>query len=233
MDWEKALEVASRVTHPIAVAAIALVFAAFAFFLAHRARKPGLTKLLASIVVALGLAPLAAFTFLQSRGIYRVQIVVQLPDQQPASDASLKSSVGGEMKKADGRWELAIPPQVRPADRKVTLYASRADAFQAGNTTIELNDDYYPIAIIQLTSLPPVMIRGMVKDEQGKSVRQAHVSVPGYHDYAVTDLRGNFELPSHAAQGQMISVHAEKGDLVADVSVPAGTTVELVLRRNR
>ncbi len=231
MDWEKALEIASHVTHPTAVVSIALVLASFLFWLVHRAKKTRLAWLLASALIVLGLAPLASFTFLKSRGMYRVRILVQSPDQQPITDATIKTSIGGEIKKAEGTWELDIAPQTRPADRKIMLFAARLEAFQAGTTTVELRDDYYPRATIQLKPLPEVLIRGMVKDEWGRSVRDAKVSVHGYHDVAVTDNMGNFELSAHAAEGQMVGVHAEKGTLVTDVSVPAGVAVDLIVRK--
>jgi hypothetical protein len=94
-----------------------------------------------------------------------------------------------------------------------------------------LADDYYPAATIQLRPLPAVIFRGIVKDEFGRSVAGAHVSISRYQDIATTNEMGNFELPAHAAEGQMVSVHAEKGDLVTDLSVPAGTSAELVLRK--
>jgi len=227
---EKALELASHITHPVTVAAFALVFAAFALGAALKAKKPRLAVILAIAIVVLGLAPLAASTFLQSRGIYRVRVVVLGLDGQPVHDAEV-TTMGGEIKKADGSWELEVPPQTRPADGKVLLFASVKDAFLAGSSTLALSDDYYPRATIQLALLPAVMFRGIVKDELGKSVAGAHVSISGYQDIATTNEMGNFELPAHAAEGQMVSVHAEKGDLVTDLTVPAGATAELVLRK--
>jgi hypothetical protein len=42
---------------------------------------------------------------------------------------------------------------------------------------------------------------------------------------------GNFSLPSHHAEGQLMSVRAEEGGRVADISVIAGKDAQLVLRR--
>ena len=231
--WEEALRIASRLTLPIPVVAVALVFAAFAFWLALRSKKRGIARLLLAVlltIAVLGLAPLAASTYLQSRHTYRVRIIVLGPDKQPVHDAEV-TSMGGEIKKADGSWELEVPPQTRPADGKLSLFASVKNAFLAGSSTIVLANDYYPTATIQLAPLPEVMLRGIVKDEVGRSVAGAHVSISGYQDIATTNAMGNFELPAHAADGQMVSVHAEKGDLVADQTVPAGLTAELVLRK--
>jgi len=73
---EQALKIASHITHPATVAAFALVFASSAFALALRAKKPRIAWVLAAGIIALGLAPLAASTFLQSQGLYRVRVTV-------------------------------------------------------------------------------------------------------------------------------------------------------------
>jgi hypothetical protein len=231
IDWEKMLEVAAHVTHPVAVTAIALVMAGFAFSLVYRARKPYLGGLLASAIVVLGLAPLAASTFLQTRGLYRVRVTVKSPDQQPITDAVVTSSIGGEIKKAEAGWEIDIAPQVLPTNRRVTLYAQRANAYQGGAATVELANDYYPETTIFLTPLLPAVIRGLVRDTLGRSVANARVSVPGYHAFVFTDEMGSFQLSAHAAEGHMVAVHAEKGDLVTDRTVPAGSILDLTLRR--
>ncbi len=54
------------------------------------------------------------------------------------------------------------------------------------------------------------MVRGVVLDEHGRSVAGARVSIPGYPDVAVTDEMGNFVLPAHAADGQIVQVRAQK-----------------------
>jgi hypothetical protein len=227
---EEALKLASHITHPVTVAAFALVFAAFALAAALRAKKPRLAVLLAIAIVVLGLAPLIASTFLQTRGVYRIRVVVLGLDAQPVRDAEVTAS-GGEIKKADESWELEVPPQTRPADGRLNLFASVKNAFLAGHSTLVLADDYYPTVTVQLAPLPAVTLRGIVKDEFGRSVAGARVSISGYQEIATTNQMGNFELPSHAAEGQMVSVHGEKGDLMVDLSVPAGATAELVMRK--
>ena len=132
---EEALKLASHITHPVTVAAFALVFAAFALSASLKAKKPRLAVILAIAIVLLGLAPLAASTFLQSRGVYRVRVIVLGLDKQPVHDAEV-TTMGGEIKKADGSWELEIPPQTRPADGKLSLFASVKDAFLAGSSTL-------------------------------------------------------------------------------------------------
>lgn len=221
---EKALEIASHITHPVTVAAFALVFAAFSFALSIKAKKPRIAWLLAIAIMILGLAPLLASVFLQSQGIYRVHIVVVGPDEQPLNDAEITTSIGGEIKKTSGGWELDIPPQVRPADRKVTIYASVKDGFVAGSSTLFLADDFYPPARVPLKALPEAMIRGIVTDPSGRSVAGARVSIPGYGDTVISDEAGNFALYAHAPYGKMVTVHAEKGNLLADLPEPAGHT---------
>ena len=53
-----------------------------------------------------------------------------------------------------------------------------------------------------------------------------------YSDIAVTDKMGNFVLPRMPADGQMVHLRAQKDQLTADVSAPAGNQpVELVVKR--
>ncbi len=85
-------------------------------------------------------------------------------DKQPVHDAEV-TSMGGEIKKADRSWELDVPPQTRPADGKISLFASDKNAFLAGSSTLVLGDDYYPTITIQLSPLPEVVFRGIVTDE--------------------------------------------------------------------
>ena len=229
--WEKALELASRITHPYSVAVFALVFAAMALLVALKAKKPRIAWLLAAALLVLGISPLVASTFLASRGIYHVRVVVLGTDGQPVSQADLSSSAGGELKQASGNWEFDLPPQARPSSRQITFYASVKNAYLAGNTSLALKEDYFPTVTVQLLRLPPVIIRGTVVDENGKSVAGASVAVSGYSDIATTNQMGNFSLPAHHAEGQFVSIRAEKGDRVAEILAIAGKDAQLVLRK--
>jgi len=228
-NMEEALKVASQITHPVAALVSALVIAATVSATAIKAKKTRLAWVLAIIIVLPGLAPLAAFTFVQIRGVYRIRVVVLGLDGQPVQNSEL-TSTGGEIKKASGYSEIDVSPQTRPADSKLFLYASVKNSFLAGSYTLVLGGDYYPTATIQLAPLPEVLFRGSVRDEYGRRVAGAHVSISGYQDIATTNEMGNFELPAHAADGQMVTVHAEKGGAVADISVPTGAPAELVIR---
>src|ERR1017187_7103528 len=215
--WEKALELASRITHPYSVAAFALVFAAMALLFALKAKKPRIAWLLAAALLALGIAPLVASTFLASRGVYHIRVVVLGSDGQPVRQAELSSSAGGELKHASNNWEFDLPPQAKPSSGQIAFYASVKDAYLAGNSSLALKEDYFPTVTIQLQPLPLVMIRGTVVDENGKSVAGARVAVSGYSEIATSNELGNFSLPSHHSEGQLVSVRAEKDDLVAEI----------------
>ena len=230
--WEKALEIVSHITHPVAVAAVALVLAAYAFSIAIKKRQPRVAWFLVAVILLLGLAPLLSSTYLQSRGLYIVRVFVLGPDKQPVEDALVTSSNGGEPKKVAGDWEFDIPPQARPADGKLTLFASVKNDFLAGRSTLVLDKDYFPTVEIQLDRDTSAMVRGIVVDEHRRSVAGAHVSIPGYSEVAVTDEMGNFVLAAHAADGQIVQVRAQKDQFVGSMSVPVGKVpVELMLHR--
>jgi hypothetical protein len=228
-----ALKTAGHIGHPATVAAFALVIAASVVALALRAKRPRpmLAWIVALGIIALGVAPYAASAFLQSRGVYHVQVLVVRPGQAPVEIAQVKSSNGGELKMVEGGWELDISPQTRPADGKVTLFASVKDEFLKGRSTLVLAQDYYPTATIQLVADTSAVVRGVVVNEDLGAIAGATVSIAGYPEVAVTDQKGDFVLPAHAGKGQMVEVHAQKDQLTGHLSAPAGKTVEVIISR--
>jgi hypothetical protein len=229
--WEKALELASQITGPYQLTAFVSALFVLAIRPTLKSRNQRLALvLLAAVLGATGIFSLLASTYLKGRGIYHIRVVVLGTNGQPVNQADLSSSAGGEFKQASGNWEFDLAPQAKPSSGQITFYASVKDAYLAGHALLALKEDYFPTATIQLLPLPPVAIRGTVVDEYGKSVQGAHVSVSGFPDIATTDEMGNFSLPSHHAEGQLVSVRAEKGSREAELLVPAGKDVQLVLR---
>jgi hypothetical protein len=228
---EQALKLAGHIGHPVAVAVVALVIAASVFGLLLRARKSVLAFVAATAIIILGVAPYVASAFLQSRNVYHVQVVLLRPDESPVDIAQVKSSNGGTLTMVAGGWQLDIPPQTRPADGKITLSASVKDEFLHGSSTLDLAQDYYPTATIQLVAETSAMLRGVVVNEDLGAISGATVSIDGYPDVAMTDQKGNFVLPAHAGKGQMVEVQAKKGQLTGHLSARAGKTVEVIISR--
>ncbi|MFY9907984.1 MAG: carboxypeptidase-like regulatory domain-containing protein [Terriglobales bacterium] len=225
------VKIAGHIGHPGKVAAVAFVIAASVFAFAFRAKRPAVGGFAAVGIIMLGLTPFAASSFLQSRGVYHVQVVLLRPDQTVEDIAQVKSSNGGELKMVAGGWELDVPQQARPADGKLRLSAIAKDEFMKGESTIVLGDDYNPTATIQLVAETSAMVRGIVVDEDLAVVAGAKVSVGDYPAVAVTNAKGNFVLPGHAGNGQMVEIHAQKGNLTGHLTAPAGKVVEVVLGR--
>jgi hypothetical protein len=108
----KALELAAQITHPVTAAIFAAVLALIALISLSKGGKkkpPQIAWALSAIIFLLGLSPLLASTYLDSRGIYRVRIEVSNPAKEPVHDAEITSSAGGELKKTDAGWEFTIP----------------------------------------------------------------------------------------------------------------------------
>jgi hypothetical protein len=225
------LKIAGHIGHPGKVAAVGFAIAAVVFAFAFRAKRPVVGGFAAVAIVVLGVTPFAAYSFLQSRGVYHVKVVLLRPDESVEDIAQIKSSNGGELKMVGGGWELDVPQQARPADGKVTLSAVAKDEFMKGGSTIVLAQDYYPTAAIQLVAETSAMVRGVVVDEDLGVVAGARVTVGDYPQSAVTNAKGNFVLPAHAGNGQMVEIQAQKGDLTGHLSAPAGKVVEVVLGR--
>jgi hypothetical protein len=228
---ELALKTANHIGHAGTIAIVASVVALISFVFAFRAKQIVIGVIAAAGILVLGFVPLAASSYLKSRGIYRVQVVVVRPDKTTVEIAQIKSFSAGELKMVPGGWELDIPPQDRPVNRRVSLSAAVKDEFLKGGTTIVLGQDYYPTATIQTVAETSAMIRGVVVNEDLGAIAGAKVSIDGYPDVAISDAKGNFVLPAHAGKGQMVEVRAQKDDLRGRLSAPAGKVVEVIISR--
>jgi hypothetical protein len=230
----KALQFAAHITHPVTAAIFAAVLALIALIALSKGRKktPPIAWVLALAILLLGVSPLLASTYLDSRGVYRVRMEVLGPDNQPVRDAAVTSSAGGEMKKTDAGWEFTIPPQDKPADGAVTFRASAPDAFLSGSVKLKLAHDYFPEIVLQLSPLPAGTLRGMVADDRGRPIEGARVWLLGYEDAASTSPTGSFSLPAHSPDGMQVTVLARKGDATAQISAYVGKSTEIILRRH-
>jgi hypothetical protein len=230
----KALQLAAQITHPVTAAIFAAVLALIALIALTKGKKkpPQIAWVLSIVIFLLGLSPLLASTYLDSRGIYRVRIEVFNSAKEAVHDTEITSSAGGELKKTDAGWEFTIPREEKPANNEVTFRAAQKDAFLQGNSTLKLEKDYFPQVTIQLAALPSAEVRGMVEDDNGRPIEGARVWVLGYDDIATTGPTGSFSLPAHAADGQQITLLAQKGDLTAQKMAFAGRTAEIILRKS-
>jgi hypothetical protein len=229
----KALQFAANITHPVTAAIFAAVLALIALVALSKGRKktPPIAWGLAAVILLLGIAPLLAGTYLDSRGVYRVRIEVLGPDNQLVH-AAVTSSGGGEMKETDAGWEFTIPPQDKPADGTVTFRASVPDAFLSGSVKLKLAHDFFPEIVLQLSPLPAGIVRGMVADDMGRPIEGARVWLLGYADAATTSPTGSFSLPAHSPDGMQVTVLARKGDATAQISAYVGKSTEIVLRKH-
>ena len=226
---EQALKIANHIPHPGVVAIFFLVSAVIVLALALRAKRPVVGSAAAVLLISVGVVPLAVNHTVQARGIYHIQVLLLRPDGSAIYYAQLKSSHGGEMKISEGGWRLDIPPQTRPADGKVTFSAAVNDEFLKGASTLTLADNYYPSVTIPLAAETSAKIKGVVVDEKMAAVSGATVSVAGYPEATITDSKGNFVLPAHAGNGQMVEVDAEKDGVMTHLNAPAGKVVEVIL----
>ena len=229
----KALELAAQITHPVTAAIFAAVLALIALISLTKGKKkpPQIAWVLSIIIFLLGLSPLLASAYLDSRGIYRIRLEVLGMDQQPVHAAEITSSVGGELKKTDAGWEFTIPPQNKPGDGMVIFRATQPEAYLAGSVTHKLDRDYFPSIALQLSPLPPGIARGMVVDEDGRPVEGARVWILGYNESATTSSTGSFSLSAHAADGKQITLLAQKGDGSGQITGSVGTATQIPLHK--
>jgi hypothetical protein len=212
--------VVSAINTPYNLAAYAL---AVVLILVLRARQRGkpIPSLAWGVVALLVLIP-TGFSLYQEilkaksleadkNTIYRVRVTVLNDQKLPIEDARVWSTIGGEAMKVAGGWHFEIPSAKRPQDGKLEIFASQENAYLKGSCELQLSADYNPAVVIQLERDTSAKIRGRVVDGRDRAVAGARVSVAGYEDDAViTKESGNFELPAHAATGQMVRLYVEK-----------------------
>ncbi len=103
MGWDKALQVASQIHHRNAVAAVAVVVAAFVLTRTLKTKRSAVGIILAIGIIILGVFPNVAFLTLANKGVYRIRITVLGTDGQPVNEATVIPSTGG---KSSWRMEL-------------------------------------------------------------------------------------------------------------------------------
>jgi hypothetical protein len=200
-------QIAAKISTPWALAAFAIAALVFLFSKQRGKVSPVAWGVIAAIVL-LGIVPILAQ--LGSLAVYRVRVNVINPQGVPVEDAKVWSSVGGEPKKVASGWEFDIPAAVKPADGKLTVWASLDAAYWKGSREVQLDRDRNPAITIQLDSDKTATVRGLVIGRAGRAISGARVTVAGYEsEGVVTQAGGNFVLPAHAARDQNVLLHAE------------------------
>jgi hypothetical protein len=218
------LEVASRVSTPLALAGLVAGVVLVAFLGVLKANLiPPLSNAAGGRVVTrtiyglIALASLAVILgFIGSRlpepdTLYRVRVNVLDPQGNSVSEADVQSSVGGEPQRIAGGWEFQIPEEQVPASREVTFRARHENAFRRGQTTFELRKARSPAVEVQLAADVSADIAGVVVDEENRGIAGALVFVVGHDEEAVTTSEtGGFRLAAHRADGQQVQLRAQR-----------------------
>jgi hypothetical protein len=98
----------------------------------------------------LGLVPIVGSLYvhvLTDRDLYLVRVNVTDVIGRPIDEAVIRSSLGNHADKRAGAWQFEIPTQTRPADGRVTIYASTPDGAH-GSAMVVLDRDYFPAVTI-------------------------------------------------------------------------------------
>lgn len=160
--------------------------------------------------------------------IYRVHVTVLDLEQTLVEDAEIHSLPSGEVKKVSGGWEIDILAANKPADNKLTIYAAKPSAFLKEQMTVPLGKDPNPTVEIRLRKETSAHVSGWVKDSSSnKGIAMALVYECEHRGDAVrTGVDGKFDLMTHKAKGQLVTMCAEKeeeGYLPKRQNHPAGS----------
>jgi hypothetical protein len=211
--FQKALEVAARVTDPVAAAVFAAVLACAAFWIAARRKDKRMVWVMDVLgvgVLGLGALPLLArtyqATYLNTHGVYAVTVLVEGANGDLLDGSEVVCAPGGEKKRIDGD----VAPGSRPADGVFTAEVRVRSAFLEGKGELRLAGDYHPVLRVRLGPEAQAEVRGEVQGSDRRGLEGAWVSVVGHEAERVrTGPGGGFVLPAHAARGQMIKLHVE------------------------
>jgi hypothetical protein len=211
VNFKPVFETAAKINTELSLLAFGIAGLLFIIWLLRKRKNSGISWVAIVAITFLATAPIAARTYLNSGGIYRVRVVVLDDRQFPTNEAKVTCSVPGEVKKVEGGWECDIPAKSKPADGKMQAFAAVDNAFLKGSVELELKDDYNPTVTIQLTQSTDARATGTVTDENNHPLEGVHVSVVGYDSEAVmTAAAGGFSLPAHRAGGQQVQIIAYK-----------------------
>jgi hypothetical protein len=167
--------------------------------------------------------------------LYRVRITIIDTQQNLVNDAVIRSSLDGELKKMVMGWELAIPASNKPTNGNLTIYASDQGGVRRGQSSVQLGKDQNPSVSIQLHGDTLARVFGrVIDDENREAISGAQVSVVGYGgEFVLSGTKGEFNLNTHATDGQMIRLRIEKeGYFPKEQLHPAGSVhATIILRR--
>jgi hypothetical protein len=165
--------------------------------------------------------------------IYRVRITVLDPDNDLVEEAEISSLPGGEVKKVARGWEIDIPAANKPANGNLTIYAAKPGAFSKGQASLRLDADPNPTVEIHLKRDTSARIKGNVIDSSSQAVVAATVNVAGHTGEQVqTNAGGEFDLPAHAASGQLVQLEIRKAGYTPErQNCYAGRSCTILLRK--
>lgn len=204
------------------------------YLLRQKGKVPTIAWAVIAVVALLGLVPIVGALIVQtadSAAVYEVRVNVIDETGKPISAAEVTDSLGDAASSRVGAWQFEIPRQRRPADGKVTVFASIPSAFRHGSSELVLADDLFPSVSVTVQPDPGSTVSGIVSDAAGRPLSDAAVIVEGHDDErVVTTIDGTFTLPAHAAAGQQIMLRAEKRGFATSRQLePAGPGVAVTL----
>lgn len=137
------LRITSAIMNPWSLAAYAVAAIVY-ILLKRRGKVPVMAwvSILLLVVVPTGASVYVEVARKRSEdtSIYRLRVTVLNPQHVPVEDAKVWSSIGGEPKKVAGGWSFDIPTANRPAEGRLTIFASVPAAFLSGKQELVLGN---------------------------------------------------------------------------------------------
>jgi hypothetical protein len=239
---ETVFEIVSKISTPLILAGVVVLSLFFVFReIIRKDIFPKLTKKLSFEVIRILLRYLFILGFvsivlgfagyiIQVRSsssrvaAYRVRAMMIDHQNLPVDGTEIIISPEGFQNPIKGGWQIDINPASVPADRKLTIWATKDNGILKGSAEYVLGDDYNPTVFVKLQKDDSAKVIGQVNDSKGQPLSGAVVYINGYqYEKVTTSETGLFELPAHAAGNEHVHLFVQKPGYVPwNDMVPAG-----------
>lgn len=231
------LEASQKITSFFGLAGFGLVIVLIVIWMALRKGSKPVPKpawYLLTFVVSI---PLLAFVIQATvpEPIYRVTVMVVDPNGVPVSEARVTSAPDCVGSRTEANWRFECSEGLFGNPRVLTLTAQWPARAMIGKEVLELGRDRNRTVTIQLKGSPRGKVRGVIKDDAGRLVKDASVFFAGYQQQgARTNEFGEFELDASQITAQDLRIRVQKAGYQPVESIyPGFGDVSLVIARMR
>lgn len=231
------VEASQKITSFFGLAGFGLVIVLIVIGIAVRRKNKPVPKpawYLLAFVVSI---PLLAFVIQATvpEPIYRITVMVVDPNGVPVPDARVTAAPDCVNSRTEANWRFECSESLFGSPRLLTLTAQWPARSMLGKEILDLGRDRNRTVTIQLKGSARGKVRGVIKDDSGRLVKDANVFFVGYQQQGVrTNEFGEFELDASQVTAQDLRIRVQTAGYQPVESIyPGFGDVSLVVARVR